>query len=191
MQRVSLLFFFLLPALMAQTVKVEISGSFDFVHHKHYAWRPHPMMARSGQADRFSVATQLVENYVNEALMKKGFVPDDLVPEFFVTRYVTARTGSELETVPAAGYGTGYYMWPGSWYAWSPTWFGAWDTHEVKYLEGILVLDIVDAAKKELVWRATGKDRIENMKERHENIQKVVDKAMKKFPPPYRAPKEK
>ena len=54
------------------------------------------------------------------------------------------------------------------------------------YLEGILLLDIVDAKTNKLLWRAACKVKIEDMSERHKNIEDTVKKALKSFPPKYK-----
>jgi hypothetical protein len=54
---------------------------------------------------------------------------------------------------------------------------------DASYAEGMLVLDFVDASTKEVAWRAYCRDEIREMTTRHENIEKTVKKALKKFPP--------
>ena len=42
---------------------------------------------------------------------------------------------------------------------------------------------MVDAKTNKLIWRAACKAKIDDMKERHEEINDTVKKALKKFPP--------
>jgi hypothetical protein len=51
------------------------------------------------------------------------------------------------------------------------------------YVEGTLILDFVDAKTNMLAWRAASRDDVRDWKERHKNVQKMVDKALKRFPP--------
>ena len=66
--------------------------------------------------------------------------------------------------------------------------FLAWDTFVENYVAGILLLDVVDAKTKKLLWRAACKDKIEDMRERHKNAENIVKKALKSFPPKYKKP---
>jgi hypothetical protein len=79
-------------------------------------------------------------------------------------------------------------MWPGSWYTWNSAWFPAWDTYVENYVEGILLLDVVDAKTNKLLWRAACKAKIDEMRERHKDIEEAVKKALKSFPPKFKQP---
>ena len=54
------------------------------------------------------------------------------------------------------------------------------------YTEGTLVIDLVDAEKKEMVWRGMGTGivkRYKNPEDAQRNIDKIVDRIMQGFPP--------
>ncbi|MCC7156819.1 MAG: DUF4136 domain-containing protein [Bryobacterales bacterium] len=167
----------------AQTVRTQFDQEMDFKQYHTYQWREHPLIAKHPEVRQYTVGAQLVQSDVNENLMRRSYVPVEEKPDMFVTFFVTARGGQEVTSVPATSFYSGYYMWPYSWYAWSPTWFSGWETEVRNYVEGILILDFVDAKTNKLVWRAICKDKIDDMKNRHKNIQKTVEKALKKFPP--------
>lgn len=166
----------------SQKVTIQFDKEADFARLKKYQWREHPLVAKHPEVKQYTVAAQLVQSDVNQILMDRGFVPVEENPDMFLTFFVTARNAQEVTTVPSDFF-TGAYMWPYGWYGWSSTWFTAWETEVRNYLEGILLLDIVDAKEKKLVWRALGKDKIDEMKHRDENISRVVKKALKKYPP--------
>ncbi len=54
--------------------------------------------------------------------------------------------------------------------------------HVVRYKEGTLVIDIVDAEQKELVWQGVGKDVL-NRANPEENFVNSVKEILKDFPP--------
>jgi hypothetical protein len=65
-------------------------------------------------------------------------------------------------------------------------WYGAptWTVTEVEdYLRGMLVIEILDAHTSKLLWRAACGDQIKDMRKRDENINKIVKKALERFPP--------
>ncbi|MBI4893913.1 MAG: DUF4136 domain-containing protein [Acidobacteria bacterium] len=175
----------------AQKVKIEYDRSLDFRVYRKYAWKEHPFLKTHPDSRKFVVGSQLVQSDTNEILVAKGFQPVEVDPDFYVTHFITARLGSETHTVPVADLYPGAYMWPGAWYSWPGAYFPAWDTFVENYMEGILLLDIVDARTNRLIWRAACKDKIDDMKERHKNVEDTVKKALKSFPPRYSAKAKK
>lgn len=177
-----------LPVLLAgtasaQKVRIEYDRDVDFSRYKTYDWKEHPFLKNHPESRQFTVGAQLVQSDTNQILMRRGFTPVDLEPDLYITQFITARLGKETHTMPAAGVYPDMYMWPGSWYSWSGAWFSAWDTFVENYLEGILLLDVVDARTNKLLWRAACKTKIDEMKERHKDIADTVKKALKDFPP--------
>jgi hypothetical protein len=172
-------------ASLAQKMIIEYDHSVDLTKLKTYAWKEHPFLKTHPESRQFTNGAQLVQSNTNDILMKRGYRPDDDAPQFYITHFITARMGTETHTVPFAGLPDAY-MWPGSWYSWSGAYFSSWETWTENYLEGILLLDVVDAKTNRLLWRAALKDKIDDMKERHKNVEDAVKKAWKKFPPEYK-----
>ena len=93
--------------------------------------------------------------------------------------YVTYHTSSKEElSVNTTSFGYGY---PSSMY-WDPYWGGAYggssSTSVTSYTRGTLVLDILDAKTKKLVWRASGTDTVSD---NPETTAKRIDKLLKKM----------
>ena len=177
-----------LPVLLAATafaqkVKIEYDHDVDFSAYRKYDWKQHPFMKSHPESKQFTVGAELVRSKTNEILMGRGYQPVDFEPEFYITQFITARMGQETHTVPAEVAYPNAYMWPGSWYSWSGAWFSSWDTYVENYVQGILLLDIVDAKTNKLLWRAACKAKIDDMRERHKDVEDTVKKALKSFPP--------
>jgi hypothetical protein len=51
-----------------------------------------------------------------------------------------------------------------------------------QYKQGTLIIDLIDASTKELVWRGVGKSEITN-EDREEQIKQVVSDILAKYPP--------
>lgn len=170
----------------AQKVIIEYDHTVDFSAYRKYDWKEHPFLKTHPESKQFTVGAQLVQSNVNDILMNRGFEPvDGTLPEFYITYFITARMGQETHSVLAPGAYPGY-MWPGSWYTWNAAWFPAWDTYVENYVEGILLLDVVDAKTNMLLWRAACKAKIDEMRERHKEIEDAVKKALKDFPPKFK-----
>ncbi|MFL6352666.1 MAG: DUF4136 domain-containing protein [Bryobacteraceae bacterium] len=161
-------------ASLCQKVKTEYDKSIDFSQFHRYSWRQHPEFERHPDLEeQFSVAIDLIKSDVNRGLTTKGFSRVEDSPDFYVTFFITVRGMEDVRVISTGG-----------WYGWGAYWYPGWtEVITSQYAEGTLVLDFVDAATKRLAWRAYCKDEIREMKTRHENIEKTVRKALKKFPP--------
>lgn len=162
----------------AQKVRVDFDHSFDFSKVHHYEWRVHPIFEKHPELrDRYSTAIQLVMNATNQQLRKKGYQSVSSIPDVFLTFFVTAkdvsRTYTDMLSSPGAGFG---------WYGWyaPPVWTV---TRTEQYLEGTLVMDMVDPKDTKLIWRGSATDSVKDFRNRDKNVDAAVKKIFKKFPP--------
>jgi hypothetical protein len=162
----------------AQKVKVDFDQSFDFSKVHRYQWRTHPIFEKHPELrDRYSTAIQLVMNATNQQLMKKGYQSVSGTPDVFLTFFVTARdmTKTYTDLIGPSGYGYGWYGWymPPAWTV----------TRTEQYLEGTLLMDMVEPKATQMIWRASATDSIEDFRNRDKNVDSAVKKIFKKFPP--------
>ena len=167
-------------SVSGEMVRVESTPGFDFSNYKRYSWRLHPVFEkRPDLAEKYSVGIELVKNAANQNLIGRRFQSTLEEPDFLITFLLTGDVKKDVDVIEVGG----GYGW-GGWYGWGPTYYPGWSTTIVSnYVEGVLVLDIVDAKTKQLVWRAYCRDDVREWKNRDKNVKKVVDKALKKFPP--------
>lgn len=168
-----------LPAY-AQNVRVESTSGFDFKNFKKYSWRTHPVFEKRPElAEKYSVGIDLIKNATNQILLPRGFQSTRDDPDFYITFLLTGEARKDVDVISMSG----AYGW-GGWYGWGPSYYPAWSTTVVSnYVEGILILDIVDAKTNQLVWRAYCHDDIREWKDRDKTARKVMEKALKRFPP--------
>jgi hypothetical protein len=160
------------PRAVAQKVKIDFDRTFDFSTLKTYAWKIHPAMKDNLEL-RESVGAELVRMAVSRELLDRGFVPtEEEFADFYVTGFGTRGRRSEI---------TGGI---GGWYSSGPYYMQGWETVMVRnYMEGTLILDIVDAKTKQLAWRAYCKGAVSNPSKRDKVVDKALKKALKNFPP--------
>jgi len=160
------------PQASAQKVKIDFDHEFDFSALKTYSWKIHPRMADDPELRR-SVGAELVRMAVSRELLDKGFVPaEEESADFYVTGFGTRDRRSEITGVVGGWYSTGAY------------WAEGWQTVMVRdYMEGTLVLDIVDARTGQLAWRAYCQGAVRNPSNRDKVVNKAMKKAFKRFPP--------
>ena len=137
----------------------------DFAALKTYSWMKSPTDAK---ADPLIVAR--VHSAVNARLQLKGYALVDDNPDFFVSSH-----GSSREKIQVSEWNyqpRGFYS-------------GGSSVHQ--YEEGTLLLDVIQAKDKRLVWRGTARGVINphpTPEERTKVINEAVQKLLKDFPPP-------
>jgi hypothetical protein len=157
------------PHAHGQKVNIEFDPKTDFSHVRLYEWRTHPVFEKHPELQElYATGSQLVMSAGNEQLMKQGLKPDDTSPDVYITFFIQASGGQSVR-ITDSGYG---------WYG--PT---TWSTEVERYVNGMLVIDIVDARTSKLMWRAYCGDKIKDFTKRHEKITAAVRKALRQFPP--------
>ena len=136
----------------------------------HTGWLDEP-----GMHERF-------KNFVSGALETRGLVeiPAGEKATLAVRFWVARR---QKEDVTVIDYGPSY-MWGG----YPPYWTGAWGYSYQEYVvnnyvEGTLVLDLIDPNTKDLVWRTILKQKIEDRSKAYLEAKKNLYKAMAALPP--------
>jgi hypothetical protein len=137
-----------------------------------------------------SILSQNLKRATQAQLEARGMRLDEANPQLLVNFNARLDDKMRVSTTPApmppmgVGMGRGYYGYRGGMYG---TWPMYQDQTTVsQYKEGTLNIDIVDAARKQLVWEAVVTDKFTEKK--RDNIGKTVDEymkaAFKKFPIP-------
>jgi hypothetical protein len=162
----------------AQKVKTDFDRNFDFSKIHSYQWRTHPIFEKHAELrESYSTAIQLVMNATNQQLMKKGYEPVSDSPDVFLTFFVTANdvTNTYTDMIGPSGAWYGWYGWhvPQVWTV----------TRTEQYLEGTLLMDMVDPKDTQLIWRASSSDSIKDFRNRDKNVDAAVKKIFSKFPP--------
>ena len=166
-------FVLLLAPIAFAGVKTDFDHSVDFKHYQTFAWkaaRPNPP---NGMINN-SLVDARIRGAVNQQLTKKGMREDLQKPDVYLVYHVDARSRREINYFPFGGW---------RWRRW-----GAWGGDNIfvsRYLQGNLVIDMIDAHTNRLVWRAYGTDSGSYLSDVQsaKNVGKIVANAFKHFPP--------
>jgi len=175
---VVVLLFLTFPAA-AQKVTTTSDKSFNFQTAKRYAWGKNHIITRQGRANDALIDKEIVRQ-VNRALAAKGFTEDPANPDFYISyeagasdlsvqmegEYADPKTASTAATSPIYGIPQNV------WYS----------------VDGHITFQVVNAKSNEPVWKAVATKKIRDphkgMKDMPKQIEQMVSKAFKKFPPP-------
>jgi len=149
--------------------------SFDFKALKTYDWAaPSGNAAAAGpEAALFhsGIVEKHIHNAVNAELAAKGMSRTSSDPDF----YVASHLGTEQKiNVTSHGYGYGY-RWGG---------YGGVDVRQ--YTQGTLVLDLIDAKSKELVWRGVATKALASNpdpEKAEQRIREIIQEMLADYPP--------
>jgi hypothetical protein len=157
----------------ADKIKTDFDKSASFSEFKTYAFKPGLLMLAEGR-DR--VDEQMVSAMRRE-LNAKGFTEVQENPSLFVTYFGTLGAMSSSGNLYAPGQ-LARYDW-GIPQGWSGV---ASDT----VLTGSLLIEVVNAASKQLLWRARIEGAVKNLNKPEKQgprINEFIQKALKDFPP--------
>lgn len=180
-KRIATILIALLVAVPATAgVYVDYDRTADMKSFKTFKWIDKPGTSMEYQN---KLLHSRLKNYIEYLLAQGGMHEADESPDLLVTYHVSSETEMSLDV---ASYG---YTWGPS-FAWDPYWHGAWaggmgvSSATVRnYQVGTLIIDIIRAEDKMLVWRgsATGIVVPENPEKLQKKIKKAVDKMVAKW----------
>ena len=130
-----------------------------------------------------SVLSQYLRAAAKRELEARGYRESDN-PDLLVNFNVQTKEKVSSTTTPSGPSMGGYYGYRRGYYG---TW-GGYDTQVTQYTEGTLTMDIVDAARKQLVWEGTAVGRVRDSDRK--NLEPAVTNVMTQIfaQYPYQAP---
>jgi hypothetical protein len=172
----------LLLAACASTPRIQVDAdpAAEFNRYRTFAFVS-PLGTDRGEYG--TLLSQRLKAAAQRELESRGYRLVEADPDLLVNFNVAV--ADRVETTPGPAFGMGYYGYRGGFY--SP-WAG-WGSNEVRsYREGTLNVDLVDAARKQLVWEGLAVGRLSRQTTR--DPQAAADAAIgeifARFP--YRAP---
>jgi hypothetical protein len=130
--------------------------------------------------------TSYFKSAVTREMNARGYTYSETNPELLVNFNTNAREQVDVRSTPSmsygVGYGYGYYGYRGGLYAAGP--IGGTDVETVRYKQGTANIDVVDAAKKQLVWEGVAEGKITDtmMKNPQATIDAVITEMFAEYP---------
>jgi Domain of unknown function (DUF4136) len=153
----------------------DVDARFESYHT--YAWIPQAadsvrQTATTAQANN-ALLDRRVRNAVDAAMAAKGFTRDDTDPDVRVVYH----TGLK-DKIDVSDWG---YTYSGTYWGWAGR-----DIDVSTYTEGTLIVDLVNAHTRQLVWRGSATGAIQpkrSPEERTQAVNEVVRKIFEEYPP--------
>ena len=157
------------------SVQSDYDPETNFTAYKSYGWLKELEIEGDALA-KYPLVRKRIHTAVDTALQAKGYVFQEYGnPDFLVITHAGVK-----EKIQVSDYGYTYDPWYG------PYGYGGRHIDVNQYEEGTLVIDIIDAAQNDLVWRGMGTGVVQSYTEpakMEQAIQEKVTKILEKFPP--------
>ena len=157
--------------------QIQWNQQYDFSSISTFMWQDSPQSVSLAQAEPF-LHSHIV-NAIEYQLTSAGLTEVQADPDILVTYYGSTETEVQLRS-NSFGYGWGGYG-GGGWgyYGYGGGGLTSTTTDVVEYQVGTLVIDIIDPARNELIWRGTSSDI--RINDNPEKLQKSITKAIEKM----------
>jgi len=181
MNKLTLLPILLLAVLVAQgqDVRYNYAAGTNFAAYKTYRWVD---LEGPGGKVPDQLIDQAIQRAVDEQLAQKGLTRVEASGDLMIAYHAVIH---EEKNINLNGFGYGGGPWGGGWG------YGGWNSGTVNGQTstipvGMLLIDIYDPAKKQLIWRGDATKTIDLNKDPDKNyrqLQKAVTKLFKNYPP--------
>jgi hypothetical protein len=174
-------------ASCATSANVGVSSDFDhavnFRAYKTWAWYPKQTNDTEGGPARGyeSFTDQRIRDAVTKDLTAKGLteVANNAAPDVYVAYSVRVENKQQMGGgYPYGGYGYPYYGYGYGGFGGYPYGGGSYN-----YKAGTVIIDIVDARRKELAWRGTGQAQLNQNSISEEETYRIVNSVLGNYPP--------
>ena len=187
----------LLPALAAASllaqggcttapeVRADFDRTADFTSYKTFGFVSPLGTDRSGYQ---TVVSQHLKSATQREMEARGMRLDPAAPQLLVNFSATLSDKLRVTSMPSMYMGAGYYGYRGGMYSAWPMYYD--NTTVTQYKDGTLNIDVVDAARKQMVWEGVVVNSVtqEMLDDVPAAINAAVKAAFSKFPLPAPAP---
>jgi hypothetical protein len=138
--------------------RTQSDPSVNLASYKTYNFVAEPGTNRGGYS---TPITGFFKNAISRELNARGYTLSESNPDLLINFNTNAREQVDIRSTPSMNYGVGYgyYGYRGGMYATGPI-YGGTDVSTVRYKQGTANIDVVDAAKKQLVWEGVAEGKI-------------------------------
>lgn len=157
----------------APTTRIDYDKTADFSVYRTYGFPQETGTDRGGYA---TLVTSYFKSSVSTAMEARGYQYSAENPDLLVNFYMNTRERTQIR--PGLDTGLGYYGYRSGLYR---PWY---DDRTVNYQVGTINVDIVDAAKKQLIWEGVAEGRVseEALANPKVTINAVVTAMLRQYP---------
>jgi hypothetical protein len=173
----SILSITLISLLLFSCAGVQVSSDYDsrasFPQYKTFAF----LKEGIDKAEISDLDKKRILRSIEAEMIKKGYTLSEN-PDIFINFFTRERERQDLYQSVGIGWG------------WGPVW-GSSVQVSPAVTEGVLLIDIIDGKKKDLIWQGKGAGILSERANKDEQIHKFVSEILKQYPPEEKRTTEK
>ncbi len=166
----------LLIGCSSMQIETQHSDDVDFSKYKTWNWLPEGAVKETDVRLSDPLVVARIRRAIETQLVAQGFRRETTSPDFIVTYHAAVEDHMSEKAVDNAYDSAQFERYDQNWtYQYSTAW-----------LQGTLLIDILDAQSKELVWRGSAQAEIETNEpddKKDKRVEEAVRKMLKNFPP--------
>ncbi len=179
----------------ASKPEIEVTTDYsvaNFNEFKSYQWLPKGLEAEGEKADVDLADTLIVEG-INKILSAKGYNQDlQAIPDFYVNYSVSTADKIVIDNNHTyEGYAPGFTWRRGYGAQATQSKVEVMETNIIEYLEGTLIIDIIDPENLHIIWSGMASKQIPeefDRKRAEKLITNIVTATLENYPPPAESP---
>ena len=181
MRNLSFLSPLLIPAMLTLSCGTSLQVSSDHDSRVDFSKYKTFQLYTGGKNNITSLNLDRIHNAVRTEMHGKGFTEDAQSPDLLVNTSAIVKNNVEVSS-NTNYYGYGGVVRP---YYWGDGMGSSYTTYDIDhYKTGSLIIDIIDASTKKLVWQGVGNSKLDKYADNADSrISGAINKIMENFPP--------
>lgn len=187
----SLVVGFLLLAGCASEPSIQVNTDYaaaNFNEFKSFQWAPSTYKSKGKKAENDIIGNRIIKD-INATLKTKGYALDTKsTPDFYVNYSVSTANKVDVNNNQTyEGYAPGFTWREGYGMQATQSKVEVLETTVVEYMEGTLVVDIIDPKNMKIVWRGMGTKKLPDHFDQeiaNRVVNNIVTATLGNFPPP-------
>ncbi len=177
-----------LGACASVSVTTDHDKQADFSSYKTYAWLADEQQNSEGQ-ELSPLMHQRIQQRIDTQMAKQGYNKVESNADLLINFSVLTKNKVDINTYQVYdGYAPGWYWAPGHPYGYRriDLLTSRTETSVKEYTQGTLIIDFIDPASNQLVWRGMGSKRLPSQtttEKTDELVKLVVESILSHFPP--------
>jgi hypothetical protein len=168
------LFALLLTGCSSVSTDYDFDATADFSKYRSFQWIPASAERVANPAELSQLQDRRIRDAVQKNLAEKGISPAAANPDLIVA--YSTRIDPKTEVIDDGYHGYGYWGYRGSYYRPS-------SMQVYQYEEGTLIVDLIDARRKQLVWRGKAVGIVGDYADSENRINEAVQQLFTHYPP--------
>ena len=160
-------------------VRTDSASNTNFSSYKTFGFMPQPATDKAGYA---TLVTQHFKDAISAEMTALGYQFSETNADLLVNFNSNVENRTDVRSMPSASFNYGYYNYRRGFYAGFPIYTTDVDT--VHYKVGTVNIDVVDAAKKQLIWEGVSEGTLKktDLEQPKQAIANVVGLIFQQYP---------